>query len=836
MVELAEKTPVPVVVFPQLTRESAADPRTFCRLAETIAAESVKAKSPIKSLDAKRILELLDSVCFDLTRRRLYQANQVEDDPLTTFRRIMADGEKKVRAVQLSMAAIDRHWVHVEAEFGDKAPVMPKRDAVVAPARINNDRLMRNAESYLDMLIVILNDMLMGKTNSLEAQRKLETIRNGCLMLTGEELSDVADRWTNPIRRFRGPLQSPETELNDLRRAYYALTEPTPQERTRWDEIIRATKCLQWQAKHDPAKFMAYVFRDADPSKAGEVLDLQWFHVSWFGVWLDPDKPNSLIMAPPGHGKSFCVCAMDIWEVGRKPELRVLVLYDKGDAKVAKEITRIEAIMQSDLFRAIYPDIRIMDRSGNAGQDENDHRKGKRRGRRHSKTQYAFTVGRRNDVFSREATFEGAGVLSNINGDGFDRLRGDDFSPPQCREEPYNRKRYAIRFASVAEERLRDPRDSRIRIIHTPWHPEDAPGKIRKGVAQGKMPTWRCQVEPYAILDGPDGKAISIWPAKFDTKHFEGRKFRLGADYDCSFRLQASDVRRRALSKLMYYNAVDDQNTMEADRLTWQAMSEAHRTLSIDPAASDERNACDTGVIDSKITLDGRGYVSNVWMLHLSSPKLLEWIVEELVRAWKEDRHVYDEILLESQGGVKGMVDLYEDWLPKEWDRIGFPQALWPSIIKPGTRVGQGERGNNRGKVKRLREAAIYLERGAVRLAGKRQVSIVGDKPLNICVPIGGSQMATFAGMLMEFDGTTRSDAIDALTQWILFDKYKLVDPQATLPAHAPRAVKQKSPMATAMAGVMAGLMAAPDDSSNFNSDICNVFSKWKPAKGSERK
>ena len=96
--------------------------------------------------------------------------------------------------------------------------------------------------------------------------------------------------------------------------------------------------------------------------------------------------------------------------------------------------------------------------------------------------------------------------------------------------------------------------------------------------------------------------------------------------------------------------------------------------------------------------------------------------------------------------------------------------------------------------------------------------------------------MATFAGMLMEFDGTTRSDAIDALTQWILFDKYKLVDPQAALPAHAPRAVKQKSPMATAMAGVMAGLMAAPDDSSNFNSDICNVFSKWKPAKGSERK
>ena len=835
MVETTDKNLAPVTGFPLLTRESAADPRTFCRLAEAVASESVKAKSKIKALDAQRILEILNSVCFDLTRRFLHQANQIEDDPLTTFRRIMADGEKEVLAVQMSMAGVDLHWKRVEAEFGDKAPIIPPREKVIAPTRIANDRLMRTAESYLEKLIDILNDMMAGATNSLEAQRKLETIRNGCLMLTGEELGDVADRWTNPIRRFRGPLQTPETELNDLRKAYYALPGTTPQERTRWDEIIRATKGLQWQARHDPAKFMAYVFRDADPSKAGEVLDLQWFHVSWFGVWLDPTRPNSLVMAPPGHGKSFCVCAMDIWEVGRKPELRVLVLYDKGDTKVAKEIGRIEGIMQSDLFRAVFPEIRILDRSGKIEGEMPTHGKRKRVGRRHSKTQHAFTVGRKNDVFSREATFEGAGVLSNINGNGFDRIRGDDFSPPQCREEPFNRKRYADRFTSVVEERLRDPRDSRIRVIHTPWHPEDAPGRIRKGVAQGKLPGWRCQVEPYAILDGPDGKAISIWPAKFDTAHLENRKFRLGANYACSFRLQASDVTRRAISRLMYYNAIDDQNTMDADRLQWQAMAEGHRTLSIDPAASDERNACDTGVIDGRITLNGQGYVPNVWMLHLSSPKLLEWIVEELMRAWKVDKLPYDEILLESQGGVKGMVDLYEDWLPKEWDKIGFPQALWPSIIKPGTRVGQGERGNNRGKVKRLREAAIYLERGAVRLAGHRQVSIVANKPMNICIAIGGSPMATFAGMLKEFDGTTKSDAIDALAQWILYNKNRLLDPQAAGSAPAARPVKQQGPMAAAMAGMMARVMAVPEESSSLQSDIGGVFGKWKPAKGSQR-
>jgi hypothetical protein len=835
MVEMAEKKPAPVADFPRLTRESAADPRTFCRLAEAVASESVKAHSKIKALDGQRILDILNSVCFDLTRRYLHQASQIENDPLSAFRKLMEKGEAEVRAVQMSMASIDAHWVQIEADFGDKAPVIPPPETVKLQARVANDRLMRTAESYLEKLIDILNDMLTGETNSLEAQRKLETIRHGCLMLTGEELGDVADRWTNPIRRFRGPLQTPETELNELRKAYYALTGPTPQERTRWDEIIRATKNLQWQARHDPAKFMAYVFRDADPSRAGEVLDLQWFHVSWFGVWLDPTKPNSLVMAPPGHGKSFCVCAMDIWEVGRKPELRVLVLYDKGDSKVAKEISRIEGIMQSDLFRAVFPEIRILDRSGKIEGELASHAKSKRSGRRHSKTQHAFTVGRKNDVFSREATFEGAGVLSNINGDGFDRVRGDDFSPPQCREEPFNRKRYAERFTSVVEERLRDPRDSRIRVIHTPWHPEDAPGRIRKGVAQGKLPGWRCQIEPYAIRDDAKGKAISIWPAKITTEHLENRKFRLGANYDCSFRLQASDVSRRALSKLMYYNAIDDENTMDADRLIWQAMSEGQRTLSIDPAASDERNACDTGVIDGRITLAGQGYVPSVWMLHLSSPKLLEWIVEELMRAWQVDKLPYDEILLESQGGVKGMVDLYEDWLPKEWDRIGFPQALWPSIVKPGTRVGQGDRGNNRGKMKRLREASAYLVRGAVRLAGTRQVSIVGGKPMNICVALGGTPMATFSGMLKEFDGTTKADAIDALCQWILFNKNRFVDPFAARTAPTVKAAKEDGPMATAMAGMMQQIMTVPDETSNLQTDIERTYSKWKPAKGSQQ-
>lgn len=823
--------------FPKLTRDSAADPRSFSRLAEAVAAISVQKNSPIDELDAQRMLNVLDSVCYDLTRRHLHEANEIAEDALEAFRKLMADGAKKVFAVVLAMDSVDRHWKRVEEEFGDKAPAIPPQPSYLLPSGAANDRLMKRAEGYLDNLIDILNDMLAGEINSLSAQRKIDTVKHGCLMLTGEKLSDVADRWTSPIRRFRGPLETPAEELVALRKAYYTLEGTTQTERSRWDQLLHTVQSLQWRARNDPAKFMVYVFRDADPTRAGEVLDLQWFHVSWFGVWLDPDKPNSLVMAPPGFGKSFCVCAMDIWEAGTRPELRFLVLYDKGESKVAKEIMRIEGIMQSDLFHAIFPEIRILDRSGNIDSDESESGRASRshrrrtKERRHARTQYAFTVGRKNDLFSREATFEGAGVLSNINGDGFDRIRGDDFSPPQCREEPYNRKRYAARFSSVAEERLRDHRDARIRVIHTPWHPEDAPGKIRKGVAQGKMPLWRAQIEPYAIRDDASGKAISLWPAKFTNEHFEDRKFRLGTDYDCCYRLQASDVSRRPLAKVLYYNAVDDRNTQDADRALWQDLAEAHRTLSIDPAASDEKSACDTGVIDGRITWDGRGFVPNVWSLHLSSPKLLEWIVERIMYAANEEKHPYDELLIESQGGIKGQVDLYEDWLPKEFDRLGFPQALWPAIIKPGTRVGQGERGQNRGKIKRAREASPYMERGAVRLAGRRESRILDERPSTFCVPVGGSEMAAFAGILLEFDGTTKADAVDALNQWILYNKNRLMDPFAKKGfGEKARPEKQVGPMASAMSGVLSRMMTAPDTSSDLSTDIQRAYSKWAPA------
>ncbi|HUT59115.1 MAG TPA: hypothetical protein VNA25_14800, partial [Phycisphaerae bacterium] len=91
------------------------------------------------------MLTLLDAVCFDLTRRRLHQANEISDDVLAAFRKIMADGEREVLAVKLAMESVDRHWKTVEERFGDAAPIIPRMPDAVETGNAN-ERLMKRAE------------------------------------------------------------------------------------------------------------------------------------------------------------------------------------------------------------------------------------------------------------------------------------------------------------------------------------------------------------------------------------------------------------------------------------------------------------------------------------------------------------------------------------------------------------------------------------------------------------------------------------------------------------------------------------------------------------------
>jgi len=798
----------PKLTLPMIVPEDVGDPRAYAKLAEAVGKAVFAPNSAIGPVPAGRMLKGIGWVCQTLTGRSLDEANNEDENPVESLRRHMEESKEMIGQISASYLQVDKHWKTVEDRFGDKAPKIPKFDNFVPGPVRGVGRRFQQATQYLEGVIHVLNDMLSGTISSLNAERKFALAEEACLTLTGQELQDVAERWTSPLRRFRGPLETPPAELVELRQAYHRLEEVGAREAKEWDALIGEVLILQHQARHDPAKFMVYVFRDADPSRAGQVLDLEWFHVSWMGVWLDAEKPNSLIMAPPRHGKSFCICAFDLWEVGNHPHLRFLVLYDKGGDKVAKEILRIKGIMKSPTYRAVFPEIRVLGRK----EGEKD-------------TQTAFTVGRKNQYFSREATFEGAGILGNINGDGFDRIRADDFSPPQCREEPYQRQRIARRFVNVVEERLRDPLDARIRVIHTPWHPEDAVGLIRRDVAHGRLPLWRTQIDPYAIRNDARGQAVPLWARKANRAFLEEKKWRLGPDYACNYGLEAADAAQKALHGVMYYNSTG-KNQTENDKKLATALTGCHRTLSIDPAASDARTASDTGVIDAFLTDNGFGFVQNCWMHHLAPVAMLEWVVSQIIRAWQDESMPYDEVLIEAQGAITGMVTTWEDWIPKELTRRGMTENAQPRILTPGTRVGQGMAGQNRGKFKRLKAAAPYLERGCVRLAGRRVINALSGRPRLEAIP--GSTIARLVGMMLEFDGTTRFDAGDALSQWVLSHKSDFQDPFAQAVRMPTTARPQQSEMQAALAKELAEMKTPKREPKTLGDDMGYVFGKFR--------
>src|SRR5438046_1111862 len=103
------------------------------------------------------------------------------------------------------------------------------------------------------------------------------------------------------------------------------------------------------QAREDPNVFVQLAF--LDPQGRGVVqgdvhVELQRFL---------SEHPKALIELPRDHGKSFQVCCRIVWELGRKPGLRVKVVCATG--AIAAERSRFlrAAIAENEWVRQVFP-------------------------------------------------------------------------------------------------------------------------------------------------------------------------------------------------------------------------------------------------------------------------------------------------------------------------------------------------------------------------------------------------------------------------------------------------------------------------------------------------
>lgn len=613
-------------------------------------------------------------------------------------------------------------------------------------------------QKYLDVAAAIQNALLSQEIPSVDAKRMLDTIRENCKNFTGFELSDIARRRLNPIERFRGLLQSSEKELREVQSSIRQIRNLRGDEKKGALALIEETISLQAECRVDPAKFWTYVGRD---SATNEVIRWERFQLEFYDIWNDAEYPNSLVEAPPGHGKSTNFMAQAAFEIVHDPKLRHLFLLD-NERKAKRTAGLLRRILCSDRCRALFPKIHVETRADGARDDALE-----------------FCV-RRPNWESREPTVEASGIKANINGNGFDRIWGDDFTPPGVRVIDSLRQEINGIWFNVCDDRIRVPEIARIRIIHTPWHEHDTCGLIERNATEGRDPDWR--IAKFPIRDDEQGMPIPLW-ARFSAKYLQKKKISVGGNYDCRYRLRVRTEQSQTVKHVRYYNAEwDGELTTDKDRALLDAIAQGEQFLSIDPSATSAKHSSYHGALHIALLDSGRAFVRRIWLLRLNPTSMQAWII---LHIYDQPTPGYSAIQIESQGGMAGQASMWVAGIRHaletgqipvmDGDRMRIEErepytGRIPEFITTGTNM-EGI-SQNVDKKRRLIQSAPALENGIVALAGKRTMNHrTGEIYLG---PEPDSDMQALGGYLVNFDSATITDGVDGLTQWILYNADRL--------------------------------------------------------------
>lgn len=583
-------------------------------------------------------------------------------------------------------------------------------------------------------------------------------------LVTGVALREASRSLRDPIEMLTDNtfLEQNEDEMNKVESAIMAIRGLDVPKKKRWLSLIDRARALQLEAKSSAIAMWTYVGRDTE---TGDVFRMQTIQKRFFDVWNDDRYPHSLTMAPPGHSKTTCLRGQVIWDIAQDPTLRVLILYDTDD-KSGKEITVLKALMRGKYFRALYPHVRVLGRNDDA---EDSRRR--------------FTVLRSN-TGSREPTVEGAAIMSQINGNGYDRIYVDDPCPAMVAKQPAVRENINFKWNNEIEERLRNPRRSRIRMVCTPWHLEDLAGHIQQQCREGSREGWLIAIDQFRIKNDQDGKPISLWPERFDSKYYAMKRLRLNlTEYTRLYELRCQSEEDQIVHKLVYYaTGPFDTPWCESNPEQVEAFVErlanirkGELWLSIDPSATSGRDASETACSDLVITAGGQGYLTDIKFFPGDPGVMQEWIVQRIANGAKKGVQPIFAVLVEAQGGMKGMVSLWKQYIDRRLRELG---VKWSgSLIDIGTggcrRGLQGRGGGqNIGKRQRLKNVSSYLTNGYLKFPGRLFYN-AGFKEMEYrCSKSDAIQK--LRGQIIHFPMGT-SDGVDTVTQWLIFNESRLV-------------------------------------------------------------
>lgn len=613
---------------------------------------------------------------------------------------------------------------------------------------------VHDAAAYPKTVRAVMQQMYLGIIPGADADRLITRLKQQCLECTGTPYEQAASLKQDPLLNLRPLFERGHDDLMSLAQSVQDLSDARIRldEKKKWLRTITGILQMQKEARLDAAKYWLYVGKDDNPSRAGQRVIYADCHVLMFAVWNDPDHPHSLIEAPVGHGKSTNLRGQISYEIGRWPELRHLYLTESKPLAV-RTIRSLRKIITSPRFKVLFPAVNILDRNQKA-EDSSQ----------------SFTVGRLNDQ-ARDPTIMGQGYKGSIQGSRYDRIWGDDVCPPDVKKQAVVREDNNRVWTHVIRTRLADPKNSKIRLIGTPWHEDDILGRTLRDWRKGIMPKWRVEIDRFRIKIDATGMPIPIWPALWDAETLLAEK-KTNSAFRFTHELRFDGASTRILSNVYFYNSVPRTGVdPESDFALNDRICQGERWLSIDPAGTGNAWSSGQGLVEFVIGPKGYAFLTNVWFLQEDITTFVNRLVDIIVDPSVPGNTRYRGTQWEVQSGTKiafpGLEYMFKQLLAKR----GVTDL---QMVKTGANVGGAKR--SQSKRQRFENAAPYLGSGMVRLAGQRN----GPQGMGA---IPNSRMEKLARVLKTWDGEMRdSDAIDATSQWILNFKNRIKDPAENIP------------------------------------------------------
>jgi predicted phage terminase large subunit-like protein len=351
------------------------------------------------------------------------------------------------------------------------------------------------------------------------------------------------------------------------------------------------------QARQDPVEFAEFAFAD----ETGGPMRLAGIHRELQAFLSDGSR--ALVELPRDHGKTVQVLFRIIWELGRNPNLRVLLA--SGSAALAVQRGRFlrDAIADNPRVRMVFPQLRP-DAPWRLG---------------------SFRVCRPGNSVSPSVVL--IGINSSATGARADLLVCDDVvDVKSLRSETIRDKTKQIFRENLVN--LLEP-GGRAWMLFTPWHAGDLNAELKHS------PIYR----HFHRAVGDDLEPI--WPEKWPRERLAERRAEIGeSSFARGFRLRTL-AEDDCLIKPQWVRYWEEEGT-----------SYERVILAVDPAVSQRRSADASALVTLGKRSENCVHCLEAIARRVAAPELVE-LIDAADRRWQPDL-----ILFEANAAFKGIKDL----------------------------------------------------------------------------------------------------------------------------------------------------------------------------------